>query len=72
MRILDDAVLATPDEIFEYVVDIKKDLTVEADFIVTAWKGWIGKKWVPGGTESIPATDICLGGLLCSCQKKTL
>ena len=36
MRILDDAVLATPDEIFDYFVDIKKDLTVEADFIVTA------------------------------------
>ena len=36
MRILDDAVLATPDEIFDYFIDIKKDLTVEADFIVTA------------------------------------
>ena len=30
-RILDDPVLVTPDEIFNYFIDVKEDLTMEAD-----------------------------------------
>ena len=30
-RILDDPVLVTPDEIFDYFIDVKENLTMEAD-----------------------------------------
>ena len=30
-RILDDPVLVTPDEIFDYFIDVEEDLTMEAD-----------------------------------------
>ena len=33
-RILDDPVLVTPNEIFNYFIDIKEDLTVEADLYI--------------------------------------
>ena len=33
-RILDDPVLVTPDEIFNYFVDVKEDLTMEANLYI--------------------------------------
>ena len=33
-RIFDDPVLVTPDEIFDYFIDVKEDLTTEADLYI--------------------------------------
>ena len=35
------------------------------------WKGWIRKKWAPGGLKEFPAIDNCLGLYYVSCQKNT-
>ena len=33
-KILDDPVLVTPEEIFDYFIDIKEDSTMEADLYI--------------------------------------
>ena len=33
-RILDDPVLVTPDKIFNYIIDVKEDLAMEADLYI--------------------------------------
>ena len=34
LKILDDPVLVTPVEIFDYFIDVKEDLTMEADLYI--------------------------------------